>query len=248
MSVAWFIVMTSASRPSITLRACLLEPPCDWLTTIGLAARLLPVRDEGRVVVLVELARDVVADVEQRDRRGLRGASAAPARRGQDGERRRATHAGTFESLGQPSIVRARVARLIARAPHMLLGNRMSGRAHRGAALAARRSSGRRTGSVGPVAATRRDVSRRMTRARGPAAAGASRCSASDRGAVTFGQEDRRPRPAAAGTRRRGRRSRCWSRRPAGPAPRRRGRPCRTRSRRTGPTTMPTLPGISSCA
>ena len=30
--VAWFIVTTSASRPSITMRACLLEPPCDWLT------------------------------------------------------------------------------------------------------------------------------------------------------------------------------------------------------------------------
>ena len=32
MSLAWFIVTTSASRPSITARACLLEPPCDWLT------------------------------------------------------------------------------------------------------------------------------------------------------------------------------------------------------------------------
>jgi hypothetical protein len=30
MSLSWFIVMTSASRPSITLRACLLEPPWDW--------------------------------------------------------------------------------------------------------------------------------------------------------------------------------------------------------------------------
>ena len=28
-SLAWFIVTTSASSPSITLRACLLEPPCD---------------------------------------------------------------------------------------------------------------------------------------------------------------------------------------------------------------------------
>jgi hypothetical protein len=35
MSVAWFIVTTSASRPSSTLRACLLDPPCDWLTTRG---------------------------------------------------------------------------------------------------------------------------------------------------------------------------------------------------------------------
>ena len=32
MSGAWFIVTTSASRPSATDRACLLEPPCDWLT------------------------------------------------------------------------------------------------------------------------------------------------------------------------------------------------------------------------
>jgi hypothetical protein len=30
MSLAWFMVMTSASRPSTTLRAWLLEPPCDW--------------------------------------------------------------------------------------------------------------------------------------------------------------------------------------------------------------------------
>ena len=32
MSLDWFIVTTSASSPSITERACLLEPPCDWLT------------------------------------------------------------------------------------------------------------------------------------------------------------------------------------------------------------------------
>jgi hypothetical protein len=31
MSLDWFIVTTSASRPSRTERACLLEPPCDWL-------------------------------------------------------------------------------------------------------------------------------------------------------------------------------------------------------------------------
>src|SRR5436190_643090 len=31
MSLDWFMVTTSASRPSITARACLLEPPCDWL-------------------------------------------------------------------------------------------------------------------------------------------------------------------------------------------------------------------------
>ncbi|CRQ73549.1 hypothetical protein PAERUG_P54_1_London_24_VIM_2_04_13_04510 [Pseudomonas aeruginosa] len=32
MSVAWFMVMTSAGRPSITERACLLEPPWDiWM-------------------------------------------------------------------------------------------------------------------------------------------------------------------------------------------------------------------------
>ena len=32
MSLAWFIVMTSASRPSTTLRAWRLEPPCDWFS------------------------------------------------------------------------------------------------------------------------------------------------------------------------------------------------------------------------
>ena len=31
MSLAWFMVMTSAARPAMTLPACLLEPPCDWL-------------------------------------------------------------------------------------------------------------------------------------------------------------------------------------------------------------------------
>ena len=32
MSLAWFMVMTSAARPATTLPACLLEPPCDWLS------------------------------------------------------------------------------------------------------------------------------------------------------------------------------------------------------------------------
>ena len=32
MSGGWFIVTTSASSPAITDSACLLEPPCDWLT------------------------------------------------------------------------------------------------------------------------------------------------------------------------------------------------------------------------
>jgi len=32
MSGDWFIVMTSASRPAATERACLLDPPWDWLT------------------------------------------------------------------------------------------------------------------------------------------------------------------------------------------------------------------------
>ena len=31
MSLAEFIVTTSASRPSATERACLLDPSCDWL-------------------------------------------------------------------------------------------------------------------------------------------------------------------------------------------------------------------------
>ncbi|MNN96020.1 hypothetical protein D3C81_2149320 [compost metagenome] len=34
MSVAMFMVMTSAGRPSITERACLLEPPKDICTVI----------------------------------------------------------------------------------------------------------------------------------------------------------------------------------------------------------------------
>ena len=32
ISLDWFMVTTSASRPSSTARACLLEPPCDWST------------------------------------------------------------------------------------------------------------------------------------------------------------------------------------------------------------------------
>jgi hypothetical protein len=32
MSLAWFIVTTSACKPSTTERACLLEPPWDCLT------------------------------------------------------------------------------------------------------------------------------------------------------------------------------------------------------------------------
>ncbi len=35
MSLDWFIVTTSASRPSITERACLLEPPCDWFSVMS---------------------------------------------------------------------------------------------------------------------------------------------------------------------------------------------------------------------
>ena len=34
MSGAWFMVMTSASRPAATDIACLLDPPCDWLTAM----------------------------------------------------------------------------------------------------------------------------------------------------------------------------------------------------------------------
>src|SRR5690554_906881 len=32
ISGVWFMVTTSASRPAATDMACLLEPPCDWLT------------------------------------------------------------------------------------------------------------------------------------------------------------------------------------------------------------------------
>ncbi len=66
MSGAWFMVTTSASSPSATACACLLEPPCDWLIGDRLAGLGLPVGDEGRVDVLVELARDVVGHVEDR--------------------------------------------------------------------------------------------------------------------------------------------------------------------------------------
>ena len=33
MSFAWFIVTTSASRPSATARTCFDEPPCDCFTS-----------------------------------------------------------------------------------------------------------------------------------------------------------------------------------------------------------------------
>ena len=36
MSLAWFMVTTSACRPSATLRTCLLLPPCDcWIDTLS---------------------------------------------------------------------------------------------------------------------------------------------------------------------------------------------------------------------
>ena len=50
----------------MTERACLPEPPCDCLTVDVLAGLLLPVLGERGVEVLVQLARRVVRDVEQR--------------------------------------------------------------------------------------------------------------------------------------------------------------------------------------
>ena len=65
MSLDWFIVTTSASSPSITERACLLEPPCDWLTVMSSPVCCFQRALERGIDLLVELARDVVADVEQ---------------------------------------------------------------------------------------------------------------------------------------------------------------------------------------
>nr|BFE95133.1 hypothetical protein GCM10020185_56690 [Pseudomonas brassicacearum subsp. brassicacearum] len=65
MSVAMFMVMTSAGRPSITERACLLEPPNDICTVMFFVVLGLPVLLEGCVVVLVEIAHHVVGNVEQ---------------------------------------------------------------------------------------------------------------------------------------------------------------------------------------
>ena len=59
MSVAMFMVMTSAGRPSMTARACLLEPPWDILICSGFAAFRLPVFLEGGVVILAEVAHHV---------------------------------------------------------------------------------------------------------------------------------------------------------------------------------------------
>ena len=67
MSSASASVTTSASSPSMTERACLPEPPCDCLMVTSWPVLRLPVLGEGRVEVLVELARRVVGDVEQRD-------------------------------------------------------------------------------------------------------------------------------------------------------------------------------------
>ena len=48
----------------MTARACLPEPPCDcWMVT-SLPGLRLPLRGEGGVHVLVQLARRVVGDVE----------------------------------------------------------------------------------------------------------------------------------------------------------------------------------------
>ena len=66
MSVGWFMVTTSASRPSATAMRLLARAAVRLVDRDVLAGLLLPVGDEGRVDVLVELARDVVGDVEQR--------------------------------------------------------------------------------------------------------------------------------------------------------------------------------------
>ena len=58
-------VTTSAWSPSMTARACLPEPPCDWLIVTRLAGACLPGLRERRVDVLIELACRVVRDVQQ---------------------------------------------------------------------------------------------------------------------------------------------------------------------------------------
>jgi hypothetical protein len=40
-SVVVFMVTTSASRPSLTARACALEPPCDWSILMSFPAVFL---------------------------------------------------------------------------------------------------------------------------------------------------------------------------------------------------------------
>ena len=52
MSLDWFIVTTSASRPSITERACLLEPPCDWLTVTSSPACCFQLRWNAGLISL----------------------------------------------------------------------------------------------------------------------------------------------------------------------------------------------------
>jgi hypothetical protein len=65
MSPSSASVTTSASRPSITARACA-RAAMRLLDGDRLAGLGLPVRGEGFVVGLVELPRRIVGDVEQR--------------------------------------------------------------------------------------------------------------------------------------------------------------------------------------
>ncbi len=81
MSYASASVTTSASRPSMTVRACLPEPPCDCLMVTFSPVFACQCFGEGGVEVLVQLARRVVGDVEQRDVGGDGG--------GGDGKRQR---------------------------------------------------------------------------------------------------------------------------------------------------------------
>ena len=65
MSPASASVTTSASRPSITARACLPEPPCDCLIVTVSPVFAFQYLAKAVLIVLVELARRVVGDVEQ---------------------------------------------------------------------------------------------------------------------------------------------------------------------------------------
>jgi hypothetical protein len=93
MSGDWFIVITSASRPPITAPACFDEPPCDWLTDDIGPALLLPGGPEGRIDVLVQLARNVVGDIQN----ARLGEGCARCQKSKGGER---TTQGFFQAVG----------------------------------------------------------------------------------------------------------------------------------------------------
>ena len=88
MSAASASVTMSASRPSITERACLPDPPWDVRTVTFWPALGLPLLGEGVVQSRVEFARRIVGDVGENDvRRRLRGRSGDGAHHAEDDRR-----------------------------------------------------------------------------------------------------------------------------------------------------------------